>query len=312
LPVLGSLSGRTLATALDDYRHLDGAVPERLNSSVWYSSPTPRTRFYDLQPFDPSSPLVVQEPPATIPRTRINRMGITGDVEEMYPVFQACLQVGKLDRAALVLERLGRTEGILPEQMIGFHNQYLRASLQQLRSHPDSKQAEELHKWYELRIRSEGLPQTSETVACMLKASILSEHGPRLDRLITRYMGMVPGEAGLHVLSMAEILSDQDLAIITDICPTYNLVSESPVSTAHAPETTDLADAAIHEYPEVLATPQKGFGLKTLKQTLSLFSEIPQTLDVSTLPVAERREIQARLERDCIDAAVERWKDDNE
>jgi DNA-directed RNA polymerase, mitochondrial len=236
-------------------------------------------------------------------------------VDEMFSVFAACLQVGKLDRAALVLKRLGKVDGITGEKYIRLHNQYLRASLDQMRLYPNERQAEELHKWYELYIRSEGLPQTAETVACMLKASILSERGPRLNRLVTRYMGMVPGEAGLHVLSMADILSDQDLAIITAICPTYNLATEVSTALVITGESRQRLLSHIptaDDFPEVLSTPQKGFGLKTVKQTLTLFNEIPQSLDISTLPRQERREIQSRLERDCIDAAVERWKEDNE
>ncbi|OLN95733.1 DNA-directed RNA polymerase, mitochondrial [Colletotrichum chlorophyti] len=241
----------------------------------------------------------------------------------MVSVFEACIRVGKVDRAELVLKRLSGVESYPREDLIFLHNRYLRASLDQMRLHPDRTRAENLHKWYELHIRANGLPLTTETVACMLKASLLSEHHPdRLHRLVTRYMGMAPGEAGLHVLSMAEILSDQDLAVITDICPTYNLAPEDQAESAtnSEPETASSTEEAIQaavsadakDIPEVLATPQKGVGLKSLKQTLSLFDEIPQNCDISTLPLRDRREIQARLERDCVDAAVDRWREESE
>ncbi|WYZ46109.1 hypothetical protein EsH8_IX_000334 [Colletotrichum jinshuiense] len=323
----GSYSaGRSLATAVDDYQPNDESKYGGLSSSVLpaYQNASSRPRYHELRAFDPSSPLVLQESSSPqIPRSRTNLSGIPGDVEEMLPVFDACIRVGKVDRAEMVLKRLSGFEGFPGEDLIFLHNRYLRASLEQMRQHPDRKQAEGLHKWYELHIRSKGLPQTAETVACMLKASLLSERDPdRLHRLVTRYMGMAPGEAGLHVLSMAEILSDQDLAAITDICPTYNLApeetidaateSKSQAESASQDPSERLASANGQLTPEVLATPQKGFGLKSLKQTLSLFDEIPQNCDISTLPAREQREIQARLERDCIDAAVERWREENE
>lgn len=139
----------------------------------------------------------------------------------MLPVFDACIRVGKLDRASLVLKRINLVGILSPEERILLHNRYLQASLQYMRTNPDRQRAEQLHKWYELQIRNKSLPHTAETIACMLKASLLSERGSRLTRLVTRYMNMAPGEAGLVVLSMDDILSDQDLAVITEICPTY-------------------------------------------------------------------------------------------
>lgn len=248
----------------------------------------------------------------------MNRQGISGDVEELVAVFNACIQVQKLDRAQLVLKRLGQFDNFPRDQLIFLHNTFLRASLEQMRQTPDKTACEELHKWYELQIRRLGLPQTAETVACMLKASILSQRGARLTRSVTRYMGMAPGEAGLEVLSMADILSDQDLAVITDICPTYNLVAEDEEPAAsgeglqEASGEQEVSSDAAQEMPEVKATPQKGLGLKLVQQTLSLFDEIPQGVDISSLDKNQQREIQARLERDCVDAAVQRWREEHE
>ncbi|CRK16155.1 hypothetical protein BN1723_002312 [Verticillium longisporum] len=171
-----------------------------------YPSMINRPRYHDLRAFDPSSPLRVQEATAPIPRARTSLTGVPGDVDEMIAIFDACLRVDNLERAGLVLKRLSAVEGVPSQELMILGNQFLRASLEQLRSHPDRKQAGDLHKWYELFVRGKGLPQTAETVACMLKASLLSEHQPdRLDRLVLRYMSMAPGEAGLRVLSLPNI-----------------------------------------------------------------------------------------------------------
>ncbi|KAK2039224.1 DNA-dependent RNA polymerase [Colletotrichum somersetense] len=308
---------RNLATAVNERQSSNESKFESLILPIFRKGHQP----HELRAFDPSSPLVIEEASIAAARSRTNLQGISGDVDEMLPVFHACIRVGKVDRAQLVLKRMSTHDVFPGEELIFLHNRYLRASLDQMRSRPDRNQAEGLHKWYELYIRAKGLPQTAETVACMLKASLLSEHDPdRRHRLVTRYMGLAPGEAGLQVLSMADILTDQDLAVITDICPTYNLApteNEVPaaaqVSESPSEESPNKAASALGQsMPEVLATPQKGFGLKTLKHTLSLFDEIPQNCDISTLPIRERREIQARLERDCVDAAVDRWREENE
>jgi DNA-directed RNA polymerase len=238
----------------------------------------------------------------------------------LIPVFEACLAVGKLDRAALVIKRLHNIDVLNKQDLIRFHNRYLRARLAQIQEDPGLNKAEDLHQWYELQIRSNHLPQTAETIACMLKASLLTTHGQRLDRLVDRYMGMVSGDAGLEVLYMSDILTDQDLATITSICPTYNLLpeeqptpSEHPTTEMRPAETLEVSKTAtVAETPDVLATPQKGFGLKTVKTTLSLFADLPEGYDISKLPYSQRREIQSKLEQDSVDAAINRWREENE
>ncbi len=204
--------------------------------------------------------------------------------------------------------------------LIDWHNRYLRAELDHVLANPGLDRAEHLHKWYELEIRNQHIHHNPETIAIMLKASLLTSHGSRLERLVDRYMGMMSHDTGLEVLYMTDILTDQDRAAITDICQTYNLApegtlssSELRVSSPGTPWTMDsLAAQPGDEVAEVLSTPQKGVGLHTLKRTLTLFSEIPEGRDVGMLSVEEQQEIQSRLERDCVDAAIERWREENQ
>ncbi|CAI4210776.1 unnamed protein product [Parascedosporium putredinis] len=291
-PELPSNGSRSLATAVDGGLFTRGPfdpIPSPSHTSASsFDAPLASAPYYELRPFDVSEALRLDDPTPTIPRLRMNRQGISGDVEELIAVFNACLQVQKLDRAQLVLKRLGQFDEYPKEQLVMLHNMYLGTSLDQMRFSPDQTALEELHKWYELEIRRPGLPQTAETIACMLKISILSQRGPRLSRSVSRYMGMAPGEAGLEVLSMADILSDQDLAVITEICPTYNLVTEEEaVSALPSSDTTESVSPPtepLSEMPKVMPTPKR----------------------------ALRREIQSRLERDCIDAAVQRWREEHE
>jgi DNA-directed RNA polymerase len=264
--------------------------------------------------FDASQPITIPEPDPSPSLARMNKHGIISDVEDLLPVFEAFLRVGKLDRALLVLKRFHDAGMLSGEEEIVLHNQYLRASLQTMRTNPDLSQAEKLHRWYELNIRDQ-LPHTAETIACMLKASLLSERGPRLGRLVRRYMSIAEGEAGLRVLSMADILSDQDLAVITDICPQYNLATSEDfeedlfdLEATHASEVREQSLMPIaDDVPELTPTAQRGEGLSTLKKGLGPLMEL-QEMDLSTLPENERREFQKRLERETITSTIERWR----
>lgn len=268
------------------------------------------TRSHILQPFDLSSLVVIPEPTGeSRPASKRTKTGVVGDADDLLSVFDACLRVGKLDRATLVLKRLNAAPSFSGEERIVLNNAYLQASLSQMRTSPNQKQAEMLHKWYELQIRSKGLPHTAETIACMLKASLLIERGDRLRRLVKRYMGMAPGEAGLRVLSMADILTDSDLAAITDICPTYNFTAEpdafEDMLSDEAAE--DASNGRIDSVPELTPTPQQGEGLNTLIKSMEFLAGMPD-VDVATLSPADQREVQLQLERDSIDAAISKWR----
>lgn len=287
-------------------------------------------RIYDLKAFDPAMATVLQEPARPPPTPKMTNQGIPGDFETALPVFDACLHVGKLERAAAVLARVEAIGQASPEMLMDMNNRYLEACLRELKANPGLGKAEDLHAWYELHIHGAKLPQTPDTVAYMLKASLLTtpttetSQGPsRLERLVKRYMEMVTPEQGLRVLYCNGILNDADIATITRFYPEYNIKlqyledefpsleepsSSSSFSKADAVET--FGDNG--SLPDVLPTPQKGMGLQSIRTTLDIFQKMKDGHDISTLPLNERREFQSRLERDCIDVALVRWREEHE
>lgn len=241
----------------------------------------------------------------------------------MLSVFDACIEVGKFDRAALVLQRLQGTQLLAPEALVELHNCFLHGRIFEIQSKPSLDGAEDVHKWFEKRIRNVSLPHTPETIAFMLKASLLTARGSRLERLVERYMAMLPEETALESLFMTEVLDARDLATLAEIAPAYNMpqgfaLPEVPVDNTST-EEPDLANktdilrvnASPKDTPEVLVTPQKGMGLKSLKETLSLFTTVPAGFDIAGLSKSEQREVQARLERDCVESAILRWREDH-
>ncbi|KAK7748735.1 DNA-directed RNA polymerase [Cytospora paraplurivora] len=270
--------------------------------------------------------MVLKEPPRPPPSQRTNGNGIPGDMETAHTVFDACLRVGKLDRAAMVLQRVEALGHASPELLMDMNNRYLECWIRQIKADPGLGKAEDLHSWYELHIFGAELPQTPETVAYMLKASLLTTPtagqtagASRLERLIRRYMGMVPPEQGLDVLYCTDILNDSDVATITGFFPEYNITLEDdgdiPASDDIVARPTTNANESTYEtgsLPDVLSTPQKGMGLQSIKNTLEIFRRMRDGYDISKLPLPERLEFQSRLERDCIDVAVERWREEHE
>ncbi|KAI1386405.1 DNA/RNA polymerase [Hypoxylon trugodes] len=318
----GPVFQRSLATTISDPIRQDEIRFDHLQSSIpsHFSLPLSNSRLYDIKPFDPSAPLLVKvNNDDPIPRARINTHGIPGGVDEMLSIFDACLQVKNLDRAALVLTRFGDM-GVMPgHELIVLHNRYLRAAIEKAFEQPDSEWAQSLHKWYEVHIRRKDIPQTSETIACMLKVSLISSQGSRLERLVNRYMDMLSEDAIYQVLEEEDILTQQDFGVIASIYqPASGLLenwefSSEDEGTQLPVEQVDSSQAEPEPdtTPQVRPVPQKGLGLKSLRGVLSFFSEV-EGQDLSKLSLAERREIQRRLEMDCVDAAINRWREEND
>ncbi|KAL2140172.1 hypothetical protein VTI28DRAFT_4188 [Corynascus sepedonium] len=317
---------RNLATALEEHRFGDDVPFEGLPATMasQYQPQNSQLPLHMLRPFNVNSTLVLTEPKPYPPKQRLNPMGIPGDFEEMLSVFEACVQVGRLDRASLVLKRFEKMKTLEPHRAVELHNRYLQGRVAQLMAEPSKEKAEEVHKWFELHIRAARLPFTPITIAYMLKTTLLTSEGSTQAARIDRYMSMMPEQNASEPLDLGNVLSDEDLETIAEVCPSYYIPEDaSGAAEAEAlrdDESSDLEDPEHHDVtkkvlsgtPEVLGTPQKGMGLKSLKTALSLLSELPDGLDIASLPISQRREVQARLERDCVDAAIARWRDENE
>jgi DNA-directed RNA polymerase, mitochondrial len=314
-------SRRALATAVG-YRPLDDIPFEGLGNMPPPPPPTAGTDYGDmrglsnLKPFDPSSPLYLGGSVSTAPqRHRTTRNGVGGDLSEMRSVFDACLQVGRVERAGVILRRIAQT-GPDASTILELHNSYLRSAVEQIILNPSKSASQDIHKWFELDLIRNGILPNAETIAYMVKASLQSAGGRR-ERLVRRYMDMVSEDTGYQVLCL-DVLTAQEVNQVAHICPTYNLAEEPEIF----PEASIEAEhGGVSEVGEsnaekpiafVRPTEQKGLGLKSLKQTLSLFSSLPrQGIDMATATDEERRDIQARLEEDAVTSAIDRWREES-
>ncbi|TVY46194.1 DNA-directed RNA polymerase, mitochondrial [Lachnellula occidentalis] len=248
------------------------------------------------------------------------RVGVGGEVSEILSVFYACLQVGKIERAGVILRRMMSKIDADVDEIVMLHNQYLRASVEQILMSPSEPARQSIHKWFELEIRLKGISHDAEMIAYMLKASLQSPddaQGGNRKRLVRRYMGMVEGEAGLEVLGLS-VLTAEEMNQINHICPTYNLADNLELEDTFEADIYE-GDSPSQEPPradnilaDVRAVKQKGLGLKALKKSLSLFSNMPGAgLDMSNKTPEEKRQIQAQLEEDAVSSAIERWRDES-
>ncbi|KFY49776.1 hypothetical protein V496_09838 [Pseudogymnoascus sp. VKM F-4515 (FW-2607)] len=274
------------------------------------------SRLSTIMPFDPTKTISLENTLA-LPAERMRlKNGVTGEQREIFAILEACLRLGRIERAAAIIKRSVPFLKLSPEELGRLHNEYLKASLERILREPNAEHAHDMHKWFEVMVRSKGIEITAATIAIMLKTSLQSPRGARQDRLVKRYMDMARGDVGLEVLSMVDIMSAEDLDIINQIAPDHNILAKLDSLVDEEPNFEDDIAAADLESskttPEVImdvrSAPQRGFGLKALKQSLSLFSRKPEGFDAEVLTVEEQRLRQMKLEEDSITSAVDRWR----
>jgi DNA-directed RNA polymerase len=253
-------------------------------------------------------------------RFKTGKLAVGGELSEILSIMRACLQVGRIERGGVILKRIGTLDAVNDEQLLELHNEYLQSAVYQLSTRPSVAARQSVHKWFELEIRNKALPLNAETVAYMLKASLQSPPGLRQERLVRRYMDIgKQKDLGLEVLSQQSILSGEDLDKITHICPDYN--SQGPAFEDYPdplePDDMEMLGQEPPELepsiPDVRPTEQKGLGLKSLKQALSIFTRDPSLeMNLENQTLEQKRVIQAQLEEDAVDAAIQRWREESE
>jgi DNA-directed RNA polymerase len=245
----------------------------------------------------------------------MNKDALGGDLSEMLSIYRACLAVGKMDRAGVILKRIAKFDNLDPNRLLGLHNDYLRRGVEQILERPSESTTQTLHKWFQLEILNQALPLDAETLAYMLKISLRSRSvGDRRARQMRLYMDIAKQrELELQVLN-STILEAGELNQITGF--EYN--TQNPDRLEEDSSLLDVVDEALEGEPELITpTPQvrpveqKGLGLKSLKQTLSLFLENPDSNQPISRTPKDKREAQEILENNAVSSAIERWREES-
>ncbi|PGG95634.1 hypothetical protein AJ80_09929 [Polytolypa hystricis UAMH7299] len=331
---------RTLATATatsDVYEQHHGYIPFE-GRGIFDDSPSydprpgipqslePPLSFSDLPALgqDESSLIIVNDFLSTRPKALRRYKSIGGDVNEMHANLDVSLSVGMFDRAALLIRRLATVYGPNSPELLDLHNKYLQKMISHMIIDRRHSMVYAAQKWYEVEMSLGGVQPNDTTYALMLKMAIRMLHGIPRDRAVRRYWRQAK-EADVEpdVLSLPT-LSESDLGVLSEICSEdlqgaalgdleFDAQPEEPAIEIH-PEDLDGTPS-----PGVRASIQKGLGLISLKESLSLFDKTTQipypsnmegTKEEKDLAYAQLR--QRRLEADSVTSAIERWRRESE
>ena len=173
-----------------------------------------------LPDFNPSSPIHIDDSLIPSPRLFRHINGIGGEVTEMQRTLQACLTVGRFQRAVTTMRRLNQIFKPDAPELVKIHNDYIRVLVNRVIKTKDQDLLKQIQRWFEVDMRGKGVPPDDTTYALMIRAAFQEANDLKIDRTIRRYIGLAE-EAGLCDRAMEatlNILNSQEIGRVTRVC----------------------------------------------------------------------------------------------
>ncbi|OGE52759.1 hypothetical protein PENARI_c009G00786 [Penicillium arizonense] len=274
--------------------------------------------------FDTSSLVILDSTPSTQAKIFRRRHGVGGDETEMRANLEVSLKVGQFERAASLINRLGHYHPVGSQEYLNLHNRYLKEMVSYMILNRAQEMVLPLQKWFEVDMPAGGVTPNEETFAIMLHMAIRMLHGTKRERTVRRYWELAQ-KAGLEEEIVGlEVLEDSDVGELSRICSSdmLDLVSQymrmDGSLNALDESQFERVPAAMDDAPVIQSVDQKGLGMSSLKESLSLFADHSEIQLPSNFEGTEeeartlRNEIrQKRLEADGIESALARWRTEN-
>ncbi|KAL8978997.1 MAG: hypothetical protein Q9205_005563 [Flavoplaca limonia] len=309
------------ATAFDFVQSADDYVPfenpsQQHPSDAFQLPWLAGTKAATHPPFDLDQPLVIKDSLTTKPPRFRSFDAITGELGDLVLTMNACLHVGRFERAAALMRRLNTIYKPDSPALLAAHNYYIRQTAWKIVSTRDQRLLKNLQEWFEVDLRARGVSPNATTYAFMIQAVLHDVSRTRSRRSIKRYLHLAE-EQGLRdelMNVLLVVLNEQDFAA-------FKPNTQVDVSEADPEDQTPTAPPkiAIPDLPKVRPVDRDLPGWKALKKSLSVFSD-PSVLSASTAVGGTEDENvkrvdlerQLRMEQDTYESSIERWRADHE
>jgi DNA-directed RNA polymerase len=280
--------------------------------------------------WDAANPLVLHDSLTATPVVRGGNLGFNAmgaDPVELHQNLYACLRVGRIERAAIIIERISTLYEPHAAELLDAHNVYLHTLFEMGQQDPKETAMAKMQDWYNSQLLRRGIKPNGQTFVTLIRAAMhFVEHGAQ-EATVRRYLDMAR-EYGEHVvddINASPDFSDEEWDTLIRLQP--DSFNEPPpvdhVQHLHVDTPSGRKNLVEHGLPNpaqsIKPVPQKGLGLDSLKQALNVFDEpervpfphdMPGTQDEKERAHQYARQLQA--ESDGLEAAVRRWKQEEE
>lgn len=265
------------------------------------------------------------------------RASIPGGLAELQQSVYACVQVGRMDRAASLIRFM--TRSLYPEapELQDVHLKYITVLADALMREPSNDKLVGLQKWIELDMRSFGVPIGHRILILLMKSTFLTLEGSKLDRTLRRYMGWAGDSQSEEVQEMlssplfSEAEWDKLMRLagregeanayeesLTNLSPSveepsadHNSLDVEITLTESDQLPTPSSSINFSEPLSLIETQQKGLGLSALKASLISL----QSHELKNIQPEDGKDprvvLQERLESDVLDSAMQRWREES-
>ncbi|KAL1656018.1 DNA-directed RNA polymerase [Didymella pomorum] len=279
-----------------------------------------------LKPVDGLNPLIVHDQYThDVPSTRSIGSGISGDPVEMHQNLYACLRVGRTDRAAMILKRLAMIYTPAAPEMTDAHNIFLQTLLELAQEDPKPDSMLSIEEWYNKNMVAKSMEPNAATFVTLLRAACTFLEGEKQEDAIREYLDMA-NQCGPDVIEQVNTspdLSDEEWNTIIRLQPDSFEEPPTPAELHqlqfNTPESlkTAMDQGLPLQATQIKPVEQKGFGLLTLKNALAVFNEpVPYPHDMEGTQAEKDRAYnyarQLQMEKDGMDAAIQRWRQEDE
>ncbi|EON60953.1 hypothetical protein W97_00163 [Coniosporium apollinis CBS 100218] len=310
-PAVQRTATRSLATAADFVHSPQDSIPfegvHLLNQSQPWSTSRATPSLSDLRAWTSSDIVVFQSTATVSPPTIMTRLGIGGDPTELYQNLYASLRVGRIERAAALVRRLADIYTPHAIELLEAHNLFLEGMAEAAEHQRPGASLQAMQKWFEVEMRAKDVTPDARTYVTMIRATVAHMEGSKQARTLRRYMHLAEqSDEQVYADTMnSEEYTKKEFAAICNAQPDRFY--------GPPPEPVGDSNSAI---PDIRPVHQKGLGLQTLKKALSIFDPSHEL----NSPNAQSKEYgmslaharQSRMEEDVVDAAIDRWRAENE
>ncbi|OAG17730.1 DNA-directed RNA polymerase mitochondrial precursor [Alternaria alternata] len=277
--------------------------------------------------WDPQNPLVVRDSLTALPALR-PRDGLVGDLVELHQNLYACLRVGRLDRAAIIIDRLATVYNKDAPELIDAHNAYLQTLLDLGQLDPGVESMKKIETWCNDHMLAKDVPPNAQTFVTLIRSAMnFLEEGDD-ETAVREYIATAReyGEDILDQINASPEFSDEEWDLLIRLQPEsfqepppVDQVQHLHVSTPLGRKNLIEHGLVSHPSQPIKPVKQKGMGLDSLKQALTIFDDearvpyphdMPGTQEEKDQAYAYARQLQ--MEQDGIEAAVRRWKAEDE
>jgi len=256
-----------------------------------------------------------------------------GEALHMHQNLYACLKVGRLDRASMILEKLTLVYQPSAPELVDAHNIYFATLFETMQQEPEpaADSMAKLERWYASKMVARGVAPIALTFVTLLRAAVNFLEGDAQDAAIRKYITEAKAVHVLDEVNESEDFWDEEWDVILRAQPDdYHpppLVADLQESLVNTPAARrSLAEHGLVPEQvtqklkfEIASVKQKGLGLEALRQSLAVFHDAERVAYPHDMAGTQEEKDhayaylrQVRVEQDALDAAVHRWQQEDD